>query len=126
VLLDLKVCEFGIHANVIDRFIMQNYEHPEIVPKWERVKWNVGSDNAERDLVFVRSLSTLLVTAMPTCIIVILASIAIPQIGVPWRTGAAGLFCLIYLACTRWTWNRIYRKTKGEGLSTSLPPPHQC
>jgi hypothetical protein len=112
VLLDLKVCEFGIHANVIDCFIMQNYKLPEIIPKWERVKWNIDSDSEESDLVFVRSLSTLSVTVVPTCILVIVASIAIPRIGILWRAGAASLFCLIYLACTRWTWNRMYRQTK--------------
>src|SRR5260370_36688380 len=74
--LDIKVCEFALHANLIDRFIMENYEHPQIVPKWEGVKWSLHSG-----LVIVRSLSTLLVTALPTCMIGLLAGIAIHRIG---------------------------------------------
>jgi hypothetical protein len=113
VLLDIKVCEFGLHANLIDRFISQNYKDPEIVPKWESTKWDI-----RLALVRLRSLSTVLVTALPTCLIALMAGIAIRRfdkqstaaLGIgdlPWPAWA---FCPIYLLATWYSADLMFRK----------------
>jgi hypothetical protein len=113
VLLDIKVCEFGLQANLIDRFISENYEDPEIVPRWERTKWDI-----HLALVRLRSLSTVLVTALPTCLIALMAGIVIRRFNkpstvvlgigdVPW---AAWAFCPIYLLATWYSAGLMFRK----------------
>jgi len=75
ILLDVKLAEFGIHARVIDDFIIRNYPEPRVLADWERAKWG-ESDTADRMLVRYRSIATVAVTVVPTCVIAFLSALA--------------------------------------------------
>jgi hypothetical protein len=101
VLLDVKLGEFGVHARIIDDFIMSNFHEPPILGKWERAKWGIseGAD-ADRWLVRYRSMATVAVTVVPTCIIAVLSMLAArPYLGDQanrWLLEAALAFCPLY------------------------------
>jgi hypothetical protein len=42
VLLDIKLGEFGIHANVIDHFVKRHYRDPAVLGEWQRTNWGPG------------------------------------------------------------------------------------
>jgi hypothetical protein len=100
VLLDVKIAEFGIHARVIDDFIMRNFPEPPILGEWERTKWG-DPKTADRALIWCRSIATVAVTVVPTCLIAVLSSLAADSyLSEPARHAvhiAAAVFCLIYL-----------------------------
>jgi len=102
-LLDLKLGEFGIHANVIDHFIIRNFPDPPIISEWERTKWGLGSNPADRRWIRVRSVITVAVTVAPTCIIAVLSALAARPFLPPGSLAryllmSAICFCPIYLA----------------------------
>ena len=74
-LLDIKLGEFGMHARIIDDFIIRNYPEPHVLGDWERTKWG-DIDSPDRALVRYRSIATVAVTVIPTCIIAILSVLA--------------------------------------------------
>jgi len=80
VLLDIKVGEFGVHANVIDHFVKRHYREPAVLAEWESTKWGVGRDKNDRVLIRIRSILTLAVTVIPTCVIAVLSSLAIESL----------------------------------------------
>jgi hypothetical protein len=98
VLLDIKLGEFGIHANVIDHFVARHYLEPVVLAEWERTNWGVGADRADRRLIRVRSIMTVAVTVVPTCIIAILAGLALESI--PGLSAPDYVMRVIFLFCT--------------------------
>jgi hypothetical protein len=80
VLLDIKLGEFGVHANVIDDFLKKHYREPAVLAEWECTNWGIGSDRSDRVLIRIRSILTVAVTVIPTCIIAILSSLAIKSL----------------------------------------------
>jgi hypothetical protein len=80
VLLDIKLGEFGIHANVIDHFLKKHYQEPAVLAEWERTNWGSGADKADRRLIKLRSILTVTVTVIPTCIIAILSGLALKNL----------------------------------------------
>ena len=114
VLLDIKSAEFAAHANVIDRFIMRRFTDPAILGEWERVKWNIDSNGEESALVKFRTGATVAVTAGPTCVIAVLAGLAIgrgcEKLWVP--LAIAGVFCGFYLALTWLGSHLMFRHTR--------------
>jgi|HubBroStandDraft_5_1064220.scaffolds.fasta_scaffold74891_2 hypothetical protein len=81
VLLDIKLGEFGIHARVIDNFIIRRFPNPPVLAEWERTKW--GDDaGPDHNLILFRSISTVASTMIPTCVIAFLSVlIARPYVG---------------------------------------------
>lgn len=75
ILLDVKLAEFGIHARVIDDFIIRNYPEPPVLAAWERAKWG-DTYAADRTLARYRSIATVTVTVVPTCTIALLSVLA--------------------------------------------------
>ncbi|PYP83630.1 MAG: hypothetical protein DMG65_24015 [Candidatus Angelobacter sp. Gp1-AA117] len=71
-LLDAKATEFGIHARVIDDFIIHNYREPSLLSDWERTKWG-DQDTPARKLVLLRSLATVISIVSPTLIVAVLS-----------------------------------------------------
>jgi hypothetical protein len=96
ILLDMKLAEFGIHARVIDDFIMKHFPDPPTLGDWERAKWGHLSES-DRRLVRYRSISTVLVTAVPTCIISLLTLLVVEPSFKRWHLAAVLAFCFIYL-----------------------------
>ena len=84
VLLDIKLGEFGIHANVIDHFLRRHYRDPAVLAEWQRTNWGRGSDGTDRRLIRMRSILTVAVTVIPTCLIAVLAAMAVKSLpGLP-------------------------------------------
>jgi len=102
VLLDIKLGEFGIQANVIDHFVRLHYREPAVLGEWEGTKWGVGADHADRRLIRIRSILTLAVTVIPTCIIAVLSAMdvkSLPELHPPdYLMTLAFLFCVLYIA----------------------------
>jgi hypothetical protein len=90
ILLDLKLGEFGIHARIIDGFIIRNFPDPKVMADWERTKWGL-QDSPDRPLVRFRSIATVAVTIVPTCIIGILSVLAAK----PFLPSAVYTSCLV-------------------------------
>jgi hypothetical protein len=97
VLLDIKLGEFGVHANVIDHFLKRHYREPAVLAEWERTNWGVGSDRHDRLLIRIRSILTVAVTVIPTCIIAILSGLAVKSI--PGLSPPAYLMPLTFWFC---------------------------
>jgi hypothetical protein len=102
VLLDIKLGEFGVHANVIDHFVKKHYPEPPVLGEWESTKWGVGSDRADRRLIRIRSILTVAVTVIPTCIIAILSGLAIKRVSgfsaSDYVMPITFTFCALYIA----------------------------
>ena len=100
ILLDVKLGEFGIHARVIDDFIIENFPDPPILSRWERTKWGAVPTH-ERTLVRYRSIATVAVTIIPTCIVMVLSVLAVKTyVGFSfyyYLRIAAVCFCVIYV-----------------------------
>lgn len=101
VLLDIKLGEFGVHANVIDHFLKRHYREPAVLAEWERTNWGIGSDRNDRVLIRIRSILTVAVTVIPTCIIAILSGLAIksvPGLSTPdYLMPITFWFCVLYI-----------------------------
>ena len=106
-LLDIKLGEFGIHANIIDHFIIRHFPEPPVLGEWERTKWGLISNSDERfSLVRLRSILTVAVTVIPTCVISALSVLAArPFLFASEHGGLYGylrvtviIFCVLYLA----------------------------
>jgi len=101
VFLDIKLGEFGIHANVIDHFVKRHYPDPAVLGEWERTNWGLGADKSDRRLIRIRSILTVAVTVIPTCIIAVLSGLAlksIPGFAAPgWTMPSVFVFCAIYI-----------------------------
>jgi hypothetical protein len=101
ILLDVKLGEFGVHARIVDDFIIANFPEPPILGKWERAKWGISDEpGPDRSLVRYRSIATVAVTVIPTCLIAVLSVLAArPYLGdraMSWLLIAAIAFCPIY------------------------------
>jgi hypothetical protein len=75
ILLDIKLGEFGVHVRVIDNFIMRKFPTPPVLAEWERTKWGDGN-GPDRILILCRSIATVAVTIVPTCVIAFLSTLA--------------------------------------------------
>jgi len=73
-LLDAKIMEYGLHARVISEFVENAFPF-ERSKHWERTLWGYSDRHFERQLVKLRSATTVLVTVAPTTLIVMLDSI---------------------------------------------------
>ena len=116
ILLDLKQGEFGIHARIIDDFIIRNYPEPPVLGDWERTKWG-NSVDVDRTLVRCRSISTIAVIVIPTCVIAWLSVLAARPSLSPATYGYVHLaviaFCPIYIALGLMSLPTIaFRRTK--------------
>jgi predicted tellurium resistance membrane protein TerC len=73
-LLDAKIMEYGLHARVISEFVENAFPF-ERSKHWERTFLGYSERHFERQLVKLRSATTVLVTVAPTTLIVMLDSI---------------------------------------------------
>jgi hypothetical protein len=99
----VNLAEFGIHARVIDDFIIKNFPEPRVLGDWERTKWG-DPHMLDRGLVLCRSIATVAVTAIPTCVISVLSVLAAKSFLEKRTNGhlhlAMIIFCVVYIALT--------------------------
>jgi hypothetical protein len=110
-LLDAKILEFSLHTRAISRFIESHFLMPSTLSSWERVLWGIEELSDDHKIVYLRSLTTTLVTIVPTMIIWLLASITLVQLtglGILWLAlGVLG--CLTYALITWMSWRVLWR-----------------
>lgn len=78
-LLDIKMAEYALHVRALSLFIQQHF-NSSIVARWEETLWGDRGDPRIISLVRLRSMTTVLVTAVPTSVLILLAGIAIGQV----------------------------------------------
>jgi len=112
-LLDAKILEYGLHARSISQFIKVNFPDPPILAKWESSLWGDEGDQQVINLVRLRSLTTVIVTAAPTAILILLSGLVIGEItkaGARWLA-LSGTVAVIYLVINLYVWRRIWSAT---------------
>jgi hypothetical protein len=123
-LLDAKIMEYGLHARVISRFIEDEFASPSIVARWERTLWGFSDLRFQRTAVKVRSLTTVLVTVIPTLLIIAMDTVLIyVRRRGGWILLAGVVICLIYVVVTAlvvrivWPTHRVGQSPLSDGPS---------
>jgi hypothetical protein len=109
-LIDAKMLEYGFHARVISKFIRINFPDPPALANWESSLWGDSRDKEIGDLVWFRSLTTVVVTIAPTAILTILSGIVIGEITgetTIWLS-LAGIVTALYVAINYYVWRRVW------------------
>jgi len=76
-LLDVKILEYGLHARAISRFIELQFVDSPVTSAWEAALWRGGANPQIAALTRWRSVATVVVTVVPTAILVVLAAVVI-------------------------------------------------
>lgn len=110
-LLDAKIVEYGLHARAISRFIGRSFANSSIMAEWEASLWG---DNGAEDilsLVRLRSIVTVVVTAIPTIILTIISGLAIDEIRSPKPRVflyISAVCSVLYALATLYAWHRVW------------------
>jgi hypothetical protein len=109
-LLDAKILEYSLHARVISRFIASNFTTPPVLGGWEAYLWGDQGTPETVALVWLRSLTTVIVTVAPTIVLIMLSGMFTGEILHKQKlwTLLAGGVSLFYLAMTRYVWLQIW------------------
>lgn len=128
-LLDAKILEYSLHARVVSRFIEQNFAAAPVLGRWEASLWGDQGTREAVALVRLRSLTTVVVTAAPTVVLIILSCMltgALLQRRSLWTVLAVGV-SLFYLAVTWYVWRRIWPaaspRSRPEGVAGDRSRP---
>jgi hypothetical protein len=100
--LDAKVLEYSLHARVISKYIAKTFSDSEAVSNWEDLFWGRRGEPQEINLVRIRSLTTVVVQFLPTCILINVSAAILEQV----QYGIIG--SIIYLAATVIMWWLIF------------------
>lgn len=110
ILLDAKILEYGLHARAISRFVHRHTETGSVEASWEAFLWGDKGDARDLALVRLRSAMTVIVTAVPTSLIIILAGCIVGSISPYWwqSVAAGSATAIVYIAgtvvCARQVW----------------------
>jgi len=119
ILIDAKILEYGLHARAVSRFIRQHVENASAAAKWEDYLWGDGGDAIGMRLVRLRSATTVIVTAVPTAGLIVLAGFvmgAISEHTMVW-VGASAALGMFYVAATIMFAVRIWPSAKDGAAS---------
>jgi hypothetical protein len=112
-LLDAKMLEYGLHARAISRFIASNVPDPSVLGRWESCLWgDKGTSDEVLALVRSRSLMTVVVTAIPTLVLMVLSLLVVGEL-VHQQTLLTLLTVgtvFFYLTVTWYVWRRLWPK----------------
>lgn len=109
-LLDAKILEYSLHARVVSRFIETHFTAPAVLGSWETHLWGDRGPRETVALVRLRSLTTVIVTAAPTAVLIVLSCMLAGELLQQrrlWTILAIGV-SLFYLAATAYVWRRIW------------------
>jgi hypothetical protein len=128
VLLDAKIVEYGLHARAMSMFIRSSFRDSPVLGEWESALWGEAGGKAIQSMVRLRSVTTVVVTAIPTIVLVILSGLAVDEI----RSSHSGAFIYgavvvsaIYILVTIWACLLVWRTQKDEAnpaLDSSAAP----
>jgi uncharacterized membrane protein YqjE len=95
------VLEYGAHARAISKFIVRTYADESAAVEWEQDLWGDKAE-AERPLVLLRSLLTILSAAVPTLAIMAFAGVMFDRAAHPGLVAliasVAGFYVLAVIA----------------------------
>jgi hypothetical protein len=108
-----------VHARAVSRFIRQHVETASPAAKWEDYLWGDDGDAIGIRLVRLRSATTVIVTAVPTAGLIVLAGFvmgAISEHATVW-VGVSAALGLLYVAATIMFAVRIWPSAKDSAAS---------
>lgn len=113
ILLDSKMLEYGLQARAISKFIGVNFKDQSIIAKWEKSLWGDEGDAEILKLVNLRSFTTILVTAAPTAILILLSGVVLSEVTkASWFwLSLAVVGTVIYLLASLLVWQKIWART---------------
>ncbi|GAB3062520.1 hypothetical protein GCM10027053_26240 [Intrasporangium mesophilum] len=117
-LLDAKIMEYGLHARVISRFIEDEFSSHAVIGRWEQTLWGYSDRQFQRNLVKLRSTTTVLVTVVPTVLIIVLDAVLIygrRQDG--WILIVGAVSCVVYVAATVVVVRGVWPASSGDATS---------
>lgn len=114
VLIDAKILEYALHARTISRFLRRHTIPNSIEARWEVVLWGDEGDGGDRrdiQLASLRTVITVVVTAVPSALLIVLAAVLLGAVSdhfLPWVV-AGGVVAAGYILATilfaRWLWS---------------------
>jgi hypothetical protein len=117
VLLDAKIVEYGLHARAISMFIANNFSQSPVVAAWEATLWGDKGREDVVSLVRLRSITTVVVTAIPTIILMLISGLAVDEIRSP-RSNAfiygAAIVSIVYALVTVYAWQRVWPERRNN------------
>jgi hypothetical protein len=123
VLLDAKIVEYGLHARAISMFIRNSFDNSEAAD-WESTLWGDKGPEDIVSLVRLRSITTVVVTAVPTIVLIILSGLAIDEMRSPkvrLFVYFSALLSAIYALVTIYAWRRVWPDSGKRSDSNPTP-----
>ena len=122
-----KFFEYALHARIISQFIQEHFSEPTALSAWERLFWSVEVQNSDTNfakeikLTRIRTLTTILVVAGPTCLLLIIAAVAIEKLEGfhPWISLSGAFLCITYIIAALLSWKYIWTWSSDKN-STSI------
>ncbi|MFP5260415.1 MAG: hypothetical protein ACLGJB_00775 [Blastocatellia bacterium] len=117
-LLDAKILEYGLHARLISRFVSETFKSDSVLSGWEELFWGISGPSKDLVLARIRSLTTVVVVILPTCVVIVLSSAVLGRLYAQFSTFVTigGLICGIYILLSVYIWNLIWPR-QGQGVS---------
>jgi hypothetical protein len=109
-LIDAKILEFSLHVRAISGFIEKRFREPSSLAQWEMAVWGVSGDTHIVRLSNIRSLTTTLVTVVPTMVIILIASVMLGVLAGSQSTALliGSLICALYAGLTAFSWKLLW------------------
>lgn len=119
-LLDAKILEFGLHSRLISRFVSETFRNDSVLARWEDLFWGLKGPSQDLRLARFRSLTTVIIVVVPTCVLIMLAAAVLDKLYAahfPLCTTVGASVCVVYLLVAVYSWNLIWagRKSRNEG-----------
>jgi hypothetical protein len=117
-LLDAKILEYGLHARLISRFISDTFRYDGALSGWEELFWGISGPSKDLVLARIRSLTTVVVVILPTCVVITLSAAVLGRLHGQFSlfVTIGGFICGIYILLSVFIWNLIWPKA-GEQVS---------
>jgi hypothetical protein len=123
-LLDAKIVEYGLHARAISMFIRNSFGNSPVAAEWESTLWGDRGAEDILSLVRLRSITTVIVTAVPTIVLTILSGLAIDEIRSPKPRAfiyLSAVMSAIYALMTIYAWQRVWPSSGRRNNLNSAP-----
>jgi hypothetical protein len=109
-LIDAKILEYGLHARAISRFVRRHATPDSVEARWEGFLWGDEGDPSDVGLVRLRSATTVIVTAVPTALLIALAGLVVGIVAGHGSLGplVGGLAATVYVMATVWFARKVW------------------